>query len=299
MKRLLLVIALTFGCGTPSGSDTDILDHPPISGENPGADDHKNDNRWFGGASVSEADAGNNTDGGFGGENDAGVPTDGGQNTGDAATQGDGAAGDDAGCGCGSRDSGVALDGAALDSGAAFDGAAPDSGSSSGGSSGGSSSGGVSSSGGSSSGGSSSGGSSSGGSSSGWVPLDSSTDATCVLTQGYWANHKCAWKVQSLQIGSRTYDQSTLLSFLANPPKGDASLILASQLIAALLNGGATDSHISTVVASAQSWMVANDDGDGLPFGVMSSSVQGAVAVSLGTQLDAWNNGEKETPHCN
>jgi hypothetical protein len=84
-------------------------------------------------------------------------------------------------------------------------------------------------------------------------------------------------------------------------PGGDASLILAHQLIAALLNGasGAGQAPIASVVQQAQAWLSANAGGKQLPFGVDSASAAGAQAVSLANQLDAYNNGQSGIPHCN
>jgi hypothetical protein len=153
--------------------------------------------------------------------------------------------------------------------------------SSSGGSSGGYTTGG-------SSGGYSSGGSSGGGDTTG-----------CTLTQGYWKNHASAWPVTSLTIGSATYDEPQAIALLDTPPSGDASLVLAHQLIASLLNaatGATTPPSVSTAITQAQAWMSAN--GTTLPFGVSSSSAAGQEATSLSDQLDVYNNGGAGVPHC-
>src|SRR5713101_2765708 len=64
------------------------------------------------------------------------------------------------------------------------------------------------------------------------------TTTTCApLTQGYWKTHQSVWfaKVKGLTLGTTFYTDAQLLTILNTPPKGDASLILADQLIAALL----------------------------------------------------------------
>jgi hypothetical protein len=84
-------------------------------------------------------------------------------------------------------------------------------------------------------------------------------------------------------------------------PGGDASLILAHQLIATLLNAasGAGQGPIASIVSQAQAWLSANSGGRALPYGVSSSSAAGAQAVLLANQLDAYNNGQLGVPHCN
>jgi hypothetical protein len=122
----------------------------------------------------------------------------------------------------------------------------------------------------------------------------------CTLTQGYWKNHASAWPVTSLTLGGATYSQAQLLTILGTPAGGDASLILAHQLIATLLNAasGAGQGPIGGVVAQAQAWLSANAGGKLLPYGVSASSAAGAQAVALANQLDAYNNGLAGVSHC-
>jgi hypothetical protein len=62
-------------------------------------------------------------------------------------------------------------------------------------------------------------------------------DTTCPpLAQGFWKNQPNAWKVSSLTLGTTSYTEARLLTILHTPAEGDASLILAHQLIAALLS---------------------------------------------------------------
>lgn len=65
----------------------------------------------------------------------------------------------------------------------------------------------------------------------------------CHYTPGYWKNHPEAWPVTSLTVGCITYDQAALLYILSKPVGGDATIILAHHLIAAMLNvaNGADD----------------------------------------------------------
>jgi hypothetical protein len=122
----------------------------------------------------------------------------------------------------------------------------------------------------------------------------------CTLTQGYWKNHPSAWPVTSLTLGGIVYTQAQLLTLFETPPGGDASLILAHQLITTLLDAasGAGQAPIGAVVVQAQAWMSANGGGKPLPYGIPASSAAGAKAVALASQLDAYNNGNAGVPHC-
>jgi len=125
----------------------------------------------------------------------------------------------------------------------------------------------------------------------------------CTLTQGYWKNHPQAWPQTSLTIGGVTYTQQELLTILRTAPGGDASLILAHQLIAAMLNqlnGAGMPPAITQAINDAQAWMAANKGTNaGLPYGISASSAAGAQAVALSETLDQFNNGLAGPPHCN
>jgi hypothetical protein len=75
----------------------------------------------------------------------------------------------------------------------------------------------------------------------------------CTYTIGYWKNHQAAWPVASLTIGGITYTQAQLLNILNTPPGGDATYILAHQLIAAKLNvaQGANGSAVASTIATS------------------------------------------------
>jgi hypothetical protein len=124
----------------------------------------------------------------------------------------------------------------------------------------------------------------------------------CTFTQGFWKNHPSAWPVTSLTIGGVVYTQQQLIGLLDTAPKGDASLILAHQLIAALLNtaNGATGSvAVQTAIANAQTWMTANKgSATALPYGVSAGSTAGQQAAALTGTLDSFNSGQAGTLHC-
>lgn len=58
----------------------------------------------------------------------------------------------------------------------------------------------------------------------------------CPHSQGFWKSHAELWPAEALTLGDESYDQAGLQGLLDAPPKGDASMILAHQLIAAKLN---------------------------------------------------------------
>jgi hypothetical protein len=118
-------------------------------------------------------------------------------------------------------------------------------------------------------------------------------DAGCTLTQGYWRNH--AWPVDSLVLGDRSYSATELRALFGTPVRGDASVSLAHQLIAAELNraSGATP---SADLAAAHDWLRAN--GDALPFGARASSPAGQEAVAIAAALASYNEGSTGPGHC-
>lgn len=131
------------------------------------------------------------------------------------------------------------------------------------------------------------------------LPTDLCVDEgedNCTLTQGYWKNHPEAWPVSSLELGDRTYSQADLITLMETATRGDRSLQLADQLIAAKLSvlRGADDSDVDDVIADADVWLVDHDDGDGLPFGTRGWD----GADTLADTLDAFNNGEIGPGHC-
>jgi hypothetical protein len=83
---------------------------------------------------------------------------------------------------------------------------------------------------------------------------------------------------------------------------GDASLILAHQLIAALLNvanGAVASPSVEQAIGDAQTWMAANlGSNPGLPYGVSAGSAAGQQATALTQTLDDFNSGLAGTPHC-
>lgn len=114
---------------------------------------------------------------------------------------------------------------------------------------------------------------------------------TCPLTQGYWKTHAEAWPVNSLTLGSQSYTQAELLTIFNTPVRGDASLNLAHQLIAAKLNAanGANTASISGAISAADG-LLSGYSGK-LPYDVRSSSSAGQQMTNYAGMLDNFNNG--------
>ena len=88
-----------------------------------------------------------------------------------------------------------------------------------------------------------------------------------------------------------------LLAILNTPSRGDASIILAKQLIAAKLNiaAGSDPTPVSSTITHADS-LLSMFSGK-LPYHVKPSSAIGQMMVSDGNTLDNYNNGNL-TPGC-
>ena len=95
--------------------------------------------------------------------------------------------------------------------------------------------------------------------------------------------------MNSLTLGGQTYNKNELLTILQTEVDGDASLILAHQLIAAKLNvvNGA-DNSIASVIAQADN-LLAQFSGK-LPYSVAPSSTTGQQMVQVAADLDYYNN---------
>jgi len=121
--------------------------------------------------------------------------------------------------------------------------------------------------------------------------------AKCPALQGFWKNQPTAWPVSSLSLGGQTYNVTQLRQILSNPGGGDASTILAVQLIAAKLNiaNGSDRSPVASVVAASDN-LLAGHTGL-LPYSVSPSSAAGQHMIQRSTTLSAYNNGSL-TPSC-
>lgn len=120
------------------------------------------------------------------------------------------------------------------------------------------------------------------------------TGGGCTYTQGHWKNHDDDWPVQSLRLGARTYSRQELRTIFRLPVRGDSSIPLAHQLIAAKLNAAnqaLVPSVVGGFIAQADS-LLSQHEGQ-LPLGVSSGSME-----TLTSNLDTYNNGGYGATHC-
>jgi hypothetical protein len=117
-----------------------------------------------------------------------------------------------------------------------------------------------------------------------------SVGTACPLGVGYW-KHAVTWPVPALTLGDQSYARAELLTLLNLARVGDASVILAVQLIAARLNVAQSvdDSPIAAALAYADELLTA--PGARLPYGTMPSSARGTQMVDVAESLEAFNRG--------
>jgi hypothetical protein len=110
------------------------------------------------------------------------------------------------------------------------------------------------------------------------------------LTQGYWKNHTSVWQDGSgLTLGTNFYTNAQLETILQTPVRGDASVALAHQLIAALLNiaTGTDPTLIQGTLSDANNLI-----GSGIiPEHISPSSTVGQNMEADESILDDFNNG--------
>jgi hypothetical protein len=117
----------------------------------------------------------------------------------------------------------------------------------------------------------------------------------CPLGEGYWKNHTDLWAVSSLTLGSVTYSRQQLISILDTPVQGDASVILAKQLITALLNlaNGSNPAPICSTIADANHALGSCT----VPCDIAPDSPSGQTMIGDANALDSYNGGGL-TPGC-
>ena len=120
---------------------------------------------------------------------------------------------------------------------------------------------------------------------------DTYADTDLSAGQGYWKNNPAAWPVNSLTLGSQTYTKTELLRILRTPIKGDASLILVHQLIAAKLNiaNGADGTPVTSTIADADA--VLSLFTGKLPYRLRPNTTNGQRIAHDAATLESYNNG--------
>ena len=119
----------------------------------------------------------------------------------------------------------------------------------------------------------------------------------CPRSQGYWKNHLSAWPVETVTLGVEVYTKLEASGIMKTPTRGDASIILARQLIAAKLNveNGANPDPATETIDAADDFL-ATFPGR-LPLGVRTYTADGKQMLEYARVLDAYNNGWL-TPNC-
>jgi len=109
--------------------------------------------------------------------------------------------------------------------------------------------------------------------------------------------HPAQWAVGSVTLGSEAYTQAELLTLLTTPVSGDASSILADQLIAAKLNlaNGSSPTPIISTIANADSLL--RGFAGKLPYEVRPNSAAGHAMIHDANVLAQYNGGAL-TPTC-
>lgn len=78
----------------------------------------------------------------------------------------------------------------------------------------------------------------------------------CPRTPGYWKNHPENWPVMTLTVGGVELSQDEALAIFDAPVRGDATVILAKHLMAAMLNlAMGADDLVGDTVADANAFL--------------------------------------------
>ena len=116
----------------------------------------------------------------------------------------------------------------------------------------------------------------------------------CVHSMGFWKNHPEAWPVGEISMGGVVYSQETAIAILETSPKGDATYILAQQLIVAKLNvaSGADEPAIKETIHEADAWIIVH------PIGSDPDQEAREAGIGLAELLESYNGGEGSAPAC-
>ena len=121
-----------------------------------------------------------------------------------------------------------------------------------------------------------------------YLPVTCESKGTATL--GYWKNHPNNWPVDSLTLGNINYNKQQLLAILKKSVRGDKTIALAHQLIAAKLNVNPAlcneSDCILDEIAAADAFLSVYP---------VCSNFRGSV--DLIAVLDDYNNGRLCAPH--
>lgn len=117
-----------------------------------------------------------------------------------------------------------------------------------------------------------------------------SAQTTCELQdKGFWRHNPNAWPVSSLMLGTNIYNQEQLLTILGMPVSGDASVIVAQQLIPTLLNiaNGTNENPVSATIDDANAVIGSNM----IPAKIKPNTADGRQMTSDAKILESYNQG--------
>lgn len=114
----------------------------------------------------------------------------------------------------------------------------------------------------------------------------------CPLPASYWKGNQSLWPLQSMMLGSETYQQIEMLELMASKLKNDESFQLARELIVAKLNlaSGTSSSPIIETVMEADH-LLASFQGK-LPYGVDKKTHLGSQMRDRTVLLRSFNKGK-------
>lgn len=121
---------------------------------------------------------------------------------------------------------------------------------------------------------------------------------SCGLSWGYWKNHTSDWPVRTLTLGAQAYTFSELTALLDGAVKGDASIEMTHQLIAAKLNvlNGTNPATAKGAIATAD--LLLSQYAGRLPYKVAASTPAGAQMTAASAVLEYFNRDGAAQPGC-
>jgi hypothetical protein len=100
--------------------------------------------------------------------------------------------------------------------------------------------------------------------------------------------------VDAITIGNVIYPKTEAIQILEVPPQGDATYVLAHQLIAAKLNilNGADDTAVAAIIVEADAWLISH------PLGSNPIGAERREGAALNSILNDYNDGEVGPRRC-
>jgi hypothetical protein len=126
------------------------------------------------------------------------------------------------------------------------------------------------------------------------TPTPPPPDIGCTQGIFYWRTHPEDWPVDAITIGNVIYPKTEAIQILEVPPQGDATYVLAHQLIAAKLNilNGADDTAVAAIIVEADAWLISH------PLGSNPIGAERREGAALNSILNDYNDGEVGPRRC-